>query len=779
MKSGEFNNKDIPIVFSHTETAAAGEVIGIQGGSFGLKPELWLAIPQHNKVLKPQRKLTVVSASDRNIAALLPDAAAFGKGKLLVLWVKNRHAFSRPFYLNRARVVSVEFQEIMSGQHFRIFGRNLSVPGFRPRVRFVNRATGESEEAKFISGNQYILELEAPDGLTPERHYQLRVSNGNGNHLSEVLADETLLAQPVAADPFELKVPWASGFTFAENIYNVRSDARLNIKALGNGVSDDRDAIQAAIDKASSDGGGVVYLPEGRYRIEIPSGSGLTMRSKVVLKGEGPEKSVIQYGFGTPPPYPDVIGKDGWPNKTTAGVALLWPLDVELSGLYNLGVQNVNQSGRWRHSMKTMPPPEPKPGAGGSRFFARNCRFDLDVAWGLSWGHVDRFVITECFFESKARITWPWMWHCNGATNFVIRKNIVKYGAGRFGFNDSYNGIIENNHITRRADLANYKGETGGFNIDFASDIVIMNNTLDVEGGTIENHNQGETILSQGCNPEHMNTGSVTSANLYTLQDSTQRWGKIRTASLGSSDAVAIVEGKGTGQWRRIISNSETELKLDRPWDIVPDPGSHYVIMRWSAEDWLVLNNTLNDNNRGIWFYCGNTDVAIVGNRLRSSEGIYLRADQRLLANRYNLSWNTLVADNSVISTNGLRPAYICNVLALGTKPDTLFGLGSSGVEIRRNLVSANRPNTGTFVRGEGYFNEVLSKNKVSGSTGIRGTIFENNTAIYTDIAYRLNDPIDQTIIRGAINQHVKTYYTPAKGTVILSSKPDSSHKKP
>lgn len=47
------------------------------------------------------------------------------------------------------------------------------------------------------------------------------------------------------------------------------------------------------------------------------------MRSNVVLKGEGPEQTVIQYGFGIPPSYPDPIGVGGWPDYTNEGVAFM------------------------------------------------------------------------------------------------------------------------------------------------------------------------------------------------------------------------------------------------------------------------------------------------------------------------------------------------------------------------------------------------------------------------------------------------------------------------
>lgn len=59
--------------------------------------------------------------------------------------------------------------------------------------------------------------------------------------------------------------------------------------AVGNGADDDAVAIQSAIDKANSLGGGVVYLPVGVYMISTV----LTNKENVSLIGDGPEKTII------------------------------------------------------------------------------------------------------------------------------------------------------------------------------------------------------------------------------------------------------------------------------------------------------------------------------------------------------------------------------------------------------------------------------------------------------------------------------------------------------
>jgi len=186
------------------------------------------------------------------------------------------------------------------------------------------------------------------------------------------LLEEHFLASEIAPDPFCIGAPWGANFKFDQNVYNVKTDTRLKVKAKGDSVTNDREAIQQAVDKASAEGGGVVYFPEGKYKLAFTSGSGLTMRSNVVLKGDGPGLSGIQYGYGTPPPYPDPIGKGSWPDNTVDGVGLLWPLETTRSGLSGLCIKNVNTSGIWRHSLKTMLPKVKTPGSAGSEFFAVN-----------------------------------------------------------------------------------------------------------------------------------------------------------------------------------------------------------------------------------------------------------------------------------------------------------------------------------------------------------------------------------------------------------------------
>ncbi|HEY9217767.1 MAG TPA: putative Ig domain-containing protein [Phenylobacterium sp.] len=78
----------------------------------------------------------------------------------------------------------------------------------------------------------------------------------------------------------------------AEPTFNVR-----DFGALGNGVANDRAAIQKAVDAAYAAGGGVVYLPAGVYGVGNSglnkTDAGIQLRDGVTLAGDGPGATTI------------------------------------------------------------------------------------------------------------------------------------------------------------------------------------------------------------------------------------------------------------------------------------------------------------------------------------------------------------------------------------------------------------------------------------------------------------------------------------------------------
>lgn len=91
-------------------------------------------------------------------------------------------------------------------------------------------------------------------------------------------------------------------------------------------------------------------------------------------------------------------------------------------------------------------------------------------------------------------------------------------------------------------------------------------------------------------NPQEEIAGEVSASGKNTLRDVTASWAKNAYAGF----QVWIARGKGEGQVRTILSNTEKTLKTDKDWDTKPDKTSQYAIVR------EVINTTPQGNTLAI-----------------------------------------------------------------------------------------------------------------------------------------------------------------------------------
>lgn len=107
--------------------------------------------------------------------------------------------------------------------------------------------------------------------------------------------------------------------------------------------------------------------------------------------------------------------------------------------------------------------------------------------------------------------------------------------------------------------------------------------------------------------------GTATSGEVCSLTDSASEFAlAISTYRNGSINApVAIIDGRGKGQWRRVVEITDTDvlgnfgavLRLDRPWNIVPDDTSIYQIggIQWRISTrWFRYTKLEDDQKRRI-----------------------------------------------------------------------------------------------------------------------------------------------------------------------------------
>jgi len=656
--AGTQTNIATPVIFNASISAKPGDIIGLQG-HFSSSAQVWLSVGASAKI-----RLPVINQMAGYVSVQIPTNQSLGQYSVQVY---DQNSYSKPIYINQALGMSFDTPEVAPNSTFRIFGRNLLLPEAKPTVRFVNSSTGDSLNATVTQADSdaYILKVTAPSKLTPGVKYDIYISNGYGGGTSgETKINQPLLSRTGGVDYFKLGVPWAADYNFYNNIYNVKTDPRLSVHAVGDGVNDDQHAIQNAIKAAKAAGGGVVYLPKGTYKLKS---AGLTMASKVVLQGESKDLTTIKYGFPTMPEKSYVIW---WPDRTS------------VAGIANLTIQNVNESSRQYSSMAN--------GKNTSALFMQRTRFNFKSANSIYWKDTTKMVVANSTFIQDPNTLNHGPWVFNGSSNFLIRSNKSSHSVGGYSINDVHDGVIESNHFIRNA--AYQIPETRNLNINFGTNITILNNTFDVINGPLTDKiNDGETILSEGGGAKRRNEdiGIVTGATSQTLQDTSKTF-----PALSSSAVVVIVYGVGAGQWRKITTVTGNTLTVDRPWEVIPTAGSRYATMSWSAANWLLKGNTLKNNSQGILLYSGSSrDVAIVGNQLINSRGIYLRPDQRLDRKQFSVIYNTQVINNKLTNTDGRRPAFI-GVRSAQVNGDSTFGIGALGIEIRNNSVTAYNPNT-------------------------------------------------------------------------------------
>jgi hypothetical protein len=105
--------------------------------------------------------------------------------------------------------------------------------------------------------------------------------------LALLLVDSQVCADVI---PPDRRIAWSpgvrGGIPSRTSIINVR---HAPYNATGDGTTDDRLAIQRALDSATV--GQVVYLPHGTYRI----GAGLFVKRPITLRGDGPDETIIDY----------------------------------------------------------------------------------------------------------------------------------------------------------------------------------------------------------------------------------------------------------------------------------------------------------------------------------------------------------------------------------------------------------------------------------------------------------------------------------------------------
>jgi hypothetical protein len=719
-------------IFNSSASAQPGEAISLQG-NFSATAKAFII----NGGSATALPILVQRAG--HLTAQVPATLSLD---LYQVFIEDQGQRSPSVYINQPQGMHFDSPEVGPGGPLRLFGRNLQLSGSAAQVRFQARNGGNSGVAtvQASQSDAYSLRLTAPASLVPGVVYDVYITNGRGGSTGEVLVDQPITAIAAGSDYFQLGVGWAAKLNFTDNVYNVKTDSRLTLKAVGNGVANDKPAIQAAIDKAAAAGGGIVYLPEGTYKLLYSDWGGFYMKSRVIVQGAGKDKTFVKFGYDTP-------------GYTAAAQAVRFTNGTYQSGLADLAMINVDNTGKWKSNLA---------GQVVKELVLQRVRFDLNAGqWLLLQGSDKVAIMNSDISQATTSLNGyrgPLL--MDECTNFVVAGNTFSYAFDGLNLNKAHEGVFENNRVYRDG-RARFPNSAQLINhvliLNFAENIAVLNNLLKVVNGPAQDGNDGEAIIAEGGGPDRIDedAGTVSNATATTLQDNSKSWGSFRLKPV-----VAIVSGNGRGQWRTIISRSGNTLMLDRPWDVVPTSGAHYAIFNWGSRNWLLQGNTMEGNHRGITLYeNAMTQVAIISNTLNNSGSIELSPFQidnsgRGVPQEFLPMFNNQIIGNSVANTDGSNGVFIGVHTTQYIQPRT-FGTSVIGLEVRRNTLTAGTPNIPAVVDGtyqEGFLN-FLNFQKAGQAyvdeqePAILGSIFQDNTAINCDNAVQLNSGSYNTLV--------------------------------
>ena len=670
-----------PEIFWASDPIRPGETLMIQGHAFA--PDVVLeASPAPGK---PMKKLEILGRSEQCLKALIPTGwkpnvfelkVRTGAGKAAVLLNRPASIFWVGDLGDRQT----------PGGRFRICGRNMVGDPKSVRVRLTGPNTVDVPVEK---AEEYALTVLLPAGTKPGE-YKLQTHNGWGK--------EAGWSDPI---PFVVEQPKR----WPQTVFNVK-----DFGATGKGQTNDTDAIQAALARAETNGGGIVYFPRGRYQVSDT----LKVPRFTVLRGEKREWVELLWQ-NLPKPVTLVRGSNSFGLE-----------EITLSA-FNY-VDGIESDGGWL------------PTSGD--IFLRRIR-----VLALRYSRVSGEEYVKRFLESGPR--------CGGTTVLIGGRNIEitdcdLYGSGMgLHLTGVWGGRVTGNKISN--------GPYGWYSLTGIEGLVFEDNeiigaSMASDGGSLNTffnastgswnlyfaRNRIRTVFgsgregtsSDGGGGNH--TGHIVSSDGVKLvlsdgpQMVTDIWYKEAKPGMG----VYILDGRGAGQWRRVIKQEGKTVELDRPWVVAPDQTSIVSISTFQG-NYILVGNDYFDAGIAIQMFGISIGHVMAHNTSSRAGGFHVWG---LCYGSIQPSWYCQMIGNEILEGNGILgpagdPVKDSHIAAMGPKIP-----GYDSPLVRCVVIRGNR----------------LHNNSCIELTGaVTDAVVENNTVENADVGINVEASVVGAVLRG------------------------------
>ncbi|MCK9618775.1 MAG: hypothetical protein M0R21_13185 [Lentimicrobiaceae bacterium] len=640
------NNR--PRIIWASSPVGPDETVMIQAGDFSNTATIQLARVKDSKPGNPEREnilaindwveVEILQRSSSNLKCVVP---AIWKPGIYACRIVDGETFSDTIFLNGPKVwwSQGENGETSSpGGWLRIVGNCLKIKSDEVKSHKCKVSLRNSQ------GKSFPLFIERADPFDIQVHipaqvasgtYELWINNGYGG-----------------------KSGWNHGVSVQITDVKVSNLKVFDVMVLG---------IESALQKARENNGGIVYFPSGEYEIK----NAIEIPENTVVRGDGIDKTIVYWNDLVEIPEALLYGKSFSIENLSLYCQNMYKNVIKVDdGYFKIDSVRIRANpifllGRTDRE---------------SEFRGRKLNGKIeDIDACIHLNRVNHFEVSNCDI-----LAGSYGIRLMNSSNGLIRDSKVRYGRDGFGC-EAINRVIFENCVFEGIDL----GATGNYFATYfgnsAEYLLLKRNRfanaygLDQEFFTFDA--TGGAYMGKIANTDGKNLTLASDPVFKRYSKEANDW---------RNTVVCILDGKGSGQYRRVVSHSGRMWEMDQPWLVDPDTSSIISIIPFRGHA-LIVNNTFEDGG-AVQFY-GTSIENIVANNKGTRMSGFLVWGQEQRGWGWQPSWYNQVLNNEITNGHNYRH-QLTRFGVMGTVSDlhqgNYEGPLSKCIVLRNNKVQSN-----------------------------------------------------------------------------------------
>jgi len=564
----ETSGGDLPKIFWLSTPVGPGETVVVMGDQLGDHSVVEMAMAGAQKSTElVWHGLEMLQSSEQCLKALIPRTWSHG---VYTCRVRRGGDISNSLLANAP---TSWWWNGDSGSHatpggwVRLFGKSLGKTG-SSRVS-LKAENGHEIELAAQGSDEYAVRFDVPAGLTAGA-YELRVHNGRGGSIAWQNAGTLMVEQ---------STPWK------QDVFRVPDFG-----------TEPGAALLAAFAKARDNGGGVVYLPRGRYPVD----GTLEIPQQTVIRGEAMGLVSLCWPDYDTPPVSLIHGADYGlesfsiycQNHRDVVVASkeskrFFMNKVRIRANCYFGIENVGKDFRHRHGPKS------------------NVECGATV---LLQG--TNFSVTDSdLYASNTAV------RIRGAKVGVVANNRIEYASMAHAIDNTDRLVFEDNNI-RGNHLLAMGNNISCFYSNYSRHVYYARNRIESVYGA-----DRELMTLDAAGGAYLGGVAQTDGVRMVLSaDPTYKDYASPSHTDWAGAAVQVLDGKGAGQYRFVTANNGRDWRIERPWDVTPDATSLIAIAPFRGQS-LFIGNELIDGGP-FQLYAAAHDSIVANNRGTRIDGL-------------------------------------------------------------------------------------------------------------------------------------------------------------